>query len=199
MQDRSALEAAIRASCESARWADAASAALGGYGGELLGFLVALTRDEVEAGEAFSTFSEDMWSALPRFAWHSSFRTWAYTLARHAASRQRRAARRRRSVPLSDEHVAGLVEELRSRTADYLRTESKERFAAVRAKLEPDDQTLLILRVNRGLSYREIAQVLAEPDVALGDDELARRASALRKRMERLKADIKELLRAAEH
>lgn len=198
MQDRSALEAAIRSCCESAKWGDAASAALGGYGGELLGFLVALTRDESEAGEAFSTFSEDMWSSLPRFEWQSSFRTWAYTLARHAASRQRRATRRRRSVPLSDAHVAGLVEELRSRTADYLRTESKERFAAVRAKLEPEDQTLLILRVNRGFSYREIAQVLADPDVAIAGDELVRRAAGLRKRMERLKVEIKELLRAAE-
>jgi RNA polymerase sigma-70 factor (ECF subfamily) len=193
---RDALEARIRAACAGERWSEAATAALEGYGDELLGYLVALARNETDANDAFSTFAEDMWKGLPRFGWQSSFRTWAYTLARHALSRVRRDAFRRRGVALEDAHVAALVEKTRTRTAEFLQTEVRDKLAEIRAQLDPDDQTLLILRINRGLTYREIARVLDGEVVESDDAALGRRANALRKRLERLTSEIKVLVRA---
>ena len=194
--DRAELEASIRAAATAARWNDAATLALNGYGDELLGYLVAMLRDETAASDAFALCAEDLWRGLPRFRWECSFRTWAYGLARHAIARVKRDPHRRRATALDDAPVAMLVEQVRSRTATFLRTETKDKVAALRAALDPDDQTLLILRLNRGLPWREIAHVLA------GDDEVApaaldRQAAALRKRFERLKTELKARVREA--
>jgi RNA polymerase sigma-70 factor (ECF subfamily) len=192
--DRTALEARIRSAADAARWSDAATVALGGYGEEVLGYLVAVTRNETDARDAFSIFAESLWRGLPGFRWECAFRTWAYGLARNALARIKRDPHRRRAVPLEDAHVEALVEKLRSRTSTFLRTETRDKIARLRAALAPDDQTLLILRINRGLAWRDIARVLA-PDRATGA-ALDRQAAALRKRFERLKTDLKERARA---
>ena len=159
--DRAALEERIKAAADGGQWTDAATAALTGYGEEILGYLVAITRSETDASDAFSLFAEDLWKGLPKFRWECTFRTWAYGLARHAFARIKRDPHRRRAVPLGDSHVDALVEQVRSRTATFLRTETKDKVAKLRAALDPDDQTLLILRINRGLAWRDIARVLA--------------------------------------
>jgi RNA polymerase sigma-70 factor (ECF subfamily) len=84
---------------------------------------------------------------------------------------------------------------VRSRTAEYLRSETKDKVDAIRAKLAPDDQSLLVLRVNRGLGWNDIARALAEPDEVLADKELVRRAAALRKRFQRLKDELRAAVR----
>jgi RNA polymerase sigma-70 factor (ECF subfamily) len=185
-------ETRIRAAAGEARWSDAATVALSGYGEEILGYLVAVTRNETDARDAFSIFAEAMWRGLPGFRWECAFRTWAYGLARHALARVKRDPHRRRAVPLADAHVEALVDKLRSQTSTFLRTETRDKIARLRAALDPDDQTLLILRINRGLPWRDIARVLA-PD---GDTGLDKRAAALRKRFERLKTELKERARA---
>jgi RNA polymerase sigma-70 factor (ECF subfamily) len=188
-------EAALRAAAAESRWSDVATGALGEYGDELLGYLVAMTRDGTTADDVFGQFLEDFWAGLPEFRWESSLRTWAYALARHALIRHRRG-QRRATVPLDDQ-LAGLAAEVRTRTATFLRSESRDRFAALRATLDPDDQTLLILRVNRGLAWRDIAQIIDDDDDdggggGGGEEAIARRAAALRKRFERVKTDLRD-------
>lgn len=192
---RDELEQRIRAACAAERWSDAATIAIHGYGDELLGYLVAMTRSEVDAGDAFSIACEQLWKALPRFRWECSFRTWAYTLTRQALGRVRRDPHRRRATPLSDAGISAAAAEVRSRTASFLRTETKDRIAALRAELDPDDQTLLILRVNRGLAWLDIARILAADDADTSPAALGRASAALRKRFERLKAELKERAR----
>lgn len=189
IDDRAAVEARIREAAQASRWSDAVTIALREYGDELLGYLVAMTRSETDAGDAFSIFAEDLWKGLPKFRWECMFRTWAYGLARHAVARIKRDPHRRRARPLDDAHVEALVAELRSRTATFLRTETKDKIARLRAALEPDDQSLLILRINRGLAWRDIARVLAPPDDP--DADLDKLAASLRKRFERLKTELK--------
>ena len=54
---------------------------------------------------------------------------------------------------------------------------------------DPDDQTLLILRIDRALPWIDIARVMTdEPD----EPDLSRHAAALRKRFERLKQRIRD-------
>ncbi len=102
------------------------------------------------------------------------------------------AERRKRDVQLSTAALAAIAAEVRSQTASFLQTGTKDRLAQIRAALDPDDQTLLILRIDRKLPWREIAQVFeAEADA------VEQRAAALRKRFERLKADLRDQLRSS--
>ena len=181
-------ELAIRAAWDAGRFDVAATLAIETYGGELIGYLAALMRDAVETDDLFGTVSEDLWRALPTFRWECSVRTYAYTIARNAWRRHLRDPRRRIAhAPASQ--LEEVVARVRTTTAIHLRTETKDKLDALRAQLDPDDQTLLILRVNRKLAWRDIARVMADDD-----DDLDRRAAALRKRFERLKVELREKL-----
>ncbi|HTJ45754.1 MAG TPA: sigma-70 family RNA polymerase sigma factor [Kofleriaceae bacterium] len=174
----------------------ATTVALRGYGPEVLGFLAAVSKNEADARDAFSEFSEDLWNGLPKFQASSSLRTWAYTIARRALWRVMNDPRRRaeRNVPLSQ---AGVLEkiaaEVRESTTPHLRTEVKDGFAALRAQLPADEQTLLVLRVDRDLAWRDIASVMHEGEGELTGAALEREAAALRKRFERVKQRLREL------
>jgi RNA polymerase sigma-70 factor (ECF subfamily) len=170
----------------------ATTVALRGYGPEVLGFLVAVSRNEADARDAFSELSEDLWRGLPRFAGNSSLRTWLYTIARRALWRVMNDPRRHpdRNMPLSGV-VEKVAAEIRESTMTHLRTEVKDGFAQLRAQLAPDEQMLLILRVDRDLAWRDIAAVLH--DAELDDDARDREAAALRKRFERIKVRLREL------
>jgi RNA polymerase sigma-70 factor (ECF subfamily) len=180
----------------------AATLLLEGYGGEIFGFLSSRLRDPVAAEEAFSQFSVDLWRGLPSFAQRASVRVWAYALARHAASRLRKVAQRvqLREVPLSfASSVAKIQEQARSATPALLRTEAKDRLSALRTQLPPEDQTLLLLRVQQRLEFQEIAQIMlhdpaqpAPPDGAALERETAR----LRKRFQLVKQRLRKLAQA---
>lgn len=174
--------------------------ALAQYGAEVLGYLHAILPSATEADDAFSELCERLWRGLPDFEWKSSFRTWMYVVARNAAlNRMRsRARKQRREVPLSAApEVAGMMERVRTETAVHLKTETRDRFREIRDALDPDDRTLLILRIDRGLSWNETARVLADEE-HVDDAELPRLAARLRKRFERLKAKVVAELRNAE-
>ena len=188
--ERAALEAEVKQHVERGDVEAATTAALSLYGAELHTFLHALARNDDLAGEAFATCCEDLWSGLPAFRWESSLRTWCYVLARNALDRVRSDPHRRaeRNLPLWP-HAAGLAAPARSITQPFLRTDVKDRFAALRDRLDPDDHALLILRIDRRMSWRDIARAM--PDTEEGD--LDRRAAALRKRFERAKASLRAL------
>jgi RNA polymerase sigma-70 factor (ECF subfamily) len=137
-----------------------------------------------------------MWRGLPSFNWRSSFRTWAYAVAHKASLRFRRDARRRaaRLRPLPTSSLSALVDEVRSTTRSFLRTERKNQFAELRASLPPEDQALLMLRVDRQLSFQDLARVLHESDdVPLEGKALEREAARLRKRFQLVKERLYEM------
>jgi RNA polymerase sigma-70 factor (ECF subfamily) len=173
----------------------AATASVEGYGSEVLGFLVTFLRDEDDACDAFAQACEDLWRGLDHFERRSSLRTWFYALARHAAARLRRAPERRpeRRAPLSE--LTEVADRLRSRTLPHLRTDVKDRFAAIRNALEKDDRALLVLRVDRGMSWDQIARIYAEDD--LSEAALARIGARLRKRFQLVKDEIRTRAREA--
>jgi RNA polymerase sigma-70 factor (ECF subfamily) len=194
-EKREGLEEQIRGYCDAQQWGPAATAALRGYGPEVLGYLSAMCRTETDAAEVFSSFCEDMWKGLPKFRWQSSFRTWAYTLARHALYRLGRDPQRRRdrNVALDGTpEVFELAEQVRTTTMIHLRTETKNKFTALRDQLEPDDRTLLILRVDRKLAWSEIAAIMADEQDPT-PEQLRRNAATLRKRFERAKERLRKL------
>jgi RNA polymerase sigma-70 factor (ECF subfamily) len=186
-----ASEAAIQALCRDGAHAEATTAALQRYGVELLGFLRALAGDDDLAGDAFSELGEDVWTGLPRFRWESSLRTWLYALARNALAQLRRDPRRRRerNLPLSIAPEVAAV--ARTVTLEIQRTEVKDEFRVLREQLDPEEHELLLLRLDRGLSWKDIARILG------GAGDLDTRAAALRKRFERARDRLKKL--AIEH
>jgi RNA polymerase sigma-70 factor (ECF subfamily) len=192
------LEREIQEAFTAGRLEEAATRAMKGYGNEILGFLNARLRSESDGREAFSMFAEDFWIGLGHFNYRCSMRVWAYTLARNAANRyaknpQRRAAR---NVGLSGaEHLLEAVAGVRSTTNIYQRTETKDRFKALREELDPEDQMLLILRVDRGMSFRDLAFTMTG-DVELDDVALEREAARLRKSFERIKSELRRMAEA---
>jgi RNA polymerase sigma-70 factor, ECF subfamily len=189
--EREARERAIQARCEAGAHPEATTAALQLYGVELLGFLRALAHNHDLASEAFAELGEDVWKGLPKFRWESSLRSWLYQLARNALAQLRRDPRRRldRNLPLSiAPEMAALV---RTMTLEIQRTEVKDEFRVLREQLDPEEHEILLLRLDRGLAWKDIARILG------GDDQLDARAAALRKRFERAKERLKKL--AIEH
>jgi len=162
------------------------------YGPEVLGFLVAMARDHADAGDAFSQACEDLWRGLPRFRGDASVKTWFYTLARHALSRLKRSPELRRRAAVSA--ISQCADRVRSRTEPYLRSEVSSGVAAIRAQLDDDDRVLLTLRIDRGMSWNEVAQIMS--DEIGSPHDLARVAARLRQRFQTVKGLIRARARA---
>ena len=186
------VEANVRRLCETGAYDLATTATLRAYGHEVLRFLCALNKSEADASDVFSVFAEDLWRSLAGFAWECSLRTWAYTLARRASFRTMRA-KRRRATNGSPSAISNLVQKVRTETLTYLRTETKTRIRALRDALPEEDRALLMLRVDRGLAWDELARVLSEGDADTDDVALKREAARLRKRFQLLKEKLKTL------
>jgi RNA polymerase sigma-70 factor (ECF subfamily) len=193
------IDDGIRRAFDAGDLEQAATRALEAYGSEILSFLVARLRSMSEGQEAFSIFAEDLWRGLPAFGWRCSIRTWAYALARNAANRHVAVAQRRPERNLALSQAANLsqaVERVRSATQIHQRTDVKDRVRALREQLEPDDQMLLLLRVDRDLSWRETAIAMCS-ESELDEVEIEREAAKLRKRFERVKADLRRMAEEA--
>lgn len=69
-----------------------------------------------------------------------------------------------------------------------LATTSHDRLARLRSALDPEERTLLVLRLDRELSWNEVAEVLSSEGEPLD-------SAAVRKRFERVKAKLAKLAR----
>jgi RNA polymerase sigma-70 factor (ECF subfamily) len=170
--------------------------AVQGYGPELFSFLLALTKDEDEAADVFSDVCERLWQGIQSFRGESSFRTWLYAIARHAHSHYVQEGYRRKRRKLSDFPDLERIEaEVRTRTMTFLRTETKTAIQRLRETLSSEEQMLLILRIDRGLSWSEIAEVLLEPGEARTEASLHKASQNCRKRFERTKEKLRAMAR----
>jgi RNA polymerase sigma-70 factor (ECF subfamily) len=184
------IEGGIRRLCETRKYDLAATRAIEVYGSEIWRFIVGRIQNEADARDVFSMFCEDLWMGLPEFAWRCTLRGWAYTLARHSelryvASPQRR---RERNVTLSDAYAWACT---RTSTPAYERTDVKQRFRKIRSRLGEEDQLILVLRVDRALEWRDIAHVLAAPEIPLAPAELRRQEARIRKRFQLIKERLR--------
>ncbi|MEO8699431.1 MAG: sigma-70 family RNA polymerase sigma factor [Kofleriaceae bacterium] len=186
------LEAALKQQFDAADFDGTMTAAIEGYGGELYGFLVGLAHDRALADDVFGSACERLWKALPKFRWDSTFRVWAYTIARNEFLRSTRETNRaKQRVPISQvASIQQAIDRARTSTPLHQRTDVKDRFAKVREELEPDDHMLLGLRLDRQMGWTDIARVLGSGDEAA----VTREAATLRKRYERLKDRLRELV-----
>jgi RNA polymerase sigma-70 factor (ECF subfamily) len=166
------------------------------YGPEIYGFLLGLMNNDTAAGDVFSQVGEDLWSGLPKFKFECSIRTWLYVLARHAAARYRRSPWNKGDRRGGESRIDSLVDIARSRTQPWQRTEVKDRFSELRASLDPDDQILLTLRIDRDLAWSEVARVMLDGEAA-DTATLQRETDRLRKRFQLLKTELRKRAEAA--
>lgn len=181
-----ALEAEIARLLEAGDLQSAAAAIMRGYGPAILGYLAALARDEDRADDVFSQFSEDLWRGLPGFRRDASVRTWVYKLAWHAWLRQERDAFRRHGRAFVTGEMSGLAAAVRSTTALHLKSEAKDAVARLRGQLTPAEQSLLVLRIDRGLSWSEVASVMSTPEERLDSPTVAKRFQRVKDKLRRL-------------
>lgn len=182
------VEAKVASLRADGRLKEVANLVIESYGSEVLRFLEMMLRDHSDSNDAFAQACEDLWKGLPRFEGRASMKTWFFTLARHAGLRLRRSSRRR-SSPISE--ISHIAERVRSRTRPYLNTQVKLGFAAIRDSLDDGDRVLLVLRVDRAMSWNDVARVMAnEGDDS--DEEISRSAVRLRKRFQSVKQTIRE-------
>jgi RNA polymerase sigma-70 factor, ECF subfamily len=163
----------------------ATTLALRELGPEILGFLSGVLGND-DGDEVFSTFSEHLWRSLEGFEGRCKLRTWTYVLARHEISRFRRGARRHVEgrVPISE---LGEVLEAVRKTRSTLVGARRRTLTRLRDELPIEDRTLLILRVDRDLSFDDIALAFADDPEAFSDDDRKRESARLRKRFQLVK------------
>jgi RNA polymerase sigma-70 factor (ECF subfamily) len=189
--DHSVFDARLREMLDGGRVSEAATFALQSYGDEIYSLLAALHKSEIDAAEVFSRFCERLWKGLPGFESRSSFRTWAYTIAWNVSARFRDQERSRRELLVGDSEFTRLAEQVRSSTQSRLMREKKSRLVELRETLPAEDQTILILRVERELDWRELARVLHGE--AVDGEDLERESARLRKRFQMIKERLREL------
>lgn len=176
------LDTSVRDLVDAGDVGAAATEALRRLGPEVLQYLRSILRDEDVAGDAFSEFAENLWKGLATFRWNSSLRTWAYRIATNAAADVRSEAWRRHGRRFATGEASNLAEELRTKTV--VKVERQRRtLDALREALSLDERSLLSLRLDRGLSWAEIANVLSAEGRKVEVD-------ALMKRFERLKEKL---------
>lgn len=187
--DPGTVEAAIKGQMDRGDREAAVTEGIRAYGPQLLGYLVTVLRDVESAREVFAQVCENLWRGIAAFRGESTFRAWAYHVAYNAAQDHLRDPFRRRGRRLATEEVSKLIAAVPTPTPPAARTSVRGRIDALRAELSPDEQTLLTLRVNRRLSWAEVAEVLARPGHRDAEP-------ALRKRYERIVRRVREMAAA---
>jgi RNA polymerase sigma-70 factor (ECF subfamily) len=164
----------------------AATVVLRALGPEVLGYLENVLGDPDDARDVFQRFAEDLWTWLPSHR-GGSLRAACYRIAWHAAARFRREAWRRRRERMRTTMASRIAASITS-PESRLATSPHDRLERLRASLEPEEKTLLILRLDRELSWSEVAEVLSSEGSPVD-------AAAVRKRFERVKDKLAKLAR----
>jgi RNA polymerase sigma-70 factor (ECF subfamily) len=177
-----AIDGRVRTLLDAGAHADAATVAIRALGPTVLRYVRVLLRDEADANDAFSYWAESIWSGLPGFRGDSSMRIWALRLAYHAALAVLDQAWRRRVRPFATGEASRLAETLRTASAVRVERQRRKLDAAI-SKLSAEQQTLLSLRVDQGLSWEAIADVLSMETRRLHPRTVAKRYERLKVRL----------------
>ena len=165
---------------------EAADLLLARFSPELRPFLHRLLGDGALADEAHSATCERIWRGLASFRFECSLRSWSYIIARREASR----CRARHARARVQETTLSAADQLpHAPTTATISTAGRDQLEHLRTTLSDEDRDLLVLRVERGLSWKEIAASFLEEDQV--DAELvAREAARLRQRFRSIRVTV---------
>ena len=102
-------------------------------------------------------------SSLDGFRGESSFRTWLFTIERRLLMDRRRAERRR---PIKTEIGEGDAATEYDALDHMLASEAHAKVRNALDRLTPTQREVFVLRVNEGLSYKEIAEAVSTTEGA---------------------------------
>lgn len=152
-------------------------------------YLHAKLRDRALADDALSLFAEGLWRGLPGFRWDASLRSWSYRLAHNAALRVVDDAFHRKGRRLETGEASQLANEIATESGARREREADE-LDKLRATLDAEERAILALRLDRELSWDEIAGILSE-------DGKPVQAAAVRQRYQRMKRRLAEMAKDA--
>jgi RNA polymerase sigma-70 factor (ECF subfamily) len=181
------LEPRVQALLQAGDQNGAAGAVIEALGPAILRYLRSMLREEDDAGDAFSQWAENVWHGLPDFRFGASLKTWSYRLAWNAAQNLRNEAWRRHGQRFATGQASALAASLRTRSALVVERQ-RQALDELRAALDEEERCLLVLRLDQGLSWDEVAAVLAEGGAPVS-------AATLMKRFERIKTKLGKLAR----
>ena len=190
--ERSPTEEEIWELCRAGETGRAVEGVLRRHGAEIMRLIASVMSHSEQTNDAFGLFCENLLKGLPGFRWESSLRTWAFRVARNACY-QLAHAPAARELPVTDSRIPEQPVSPRSDTHPWQRTSVKERFRALRDRLEPEERMLLMLRVDQRLAWTEVARVMWDQDEPPTDAALTREATALRQRFQRIKTHLRTL------
>jgi RNA polymerase sigma-70 factor, ECF subfamily len=182
------LEARTRELLAAGDAGGAATALIEGLGPAILRYLRSMLRVEADAADAFSQWSENVWTGLPGFRHQASLKTWCYRLAWNVAQNLRNEAWRRRGQRLETGQASALAQSIRTKSVLVVERQ-RQALDELRQELGDEDRSLLVLRIDQQLSWSEVAEVLAAEGERI-------EPATLMKRFERIKARLAELARA---
>ena len=184
-----ALEARVAAALAAGQLEVAATEAIRGLGPQILGYLSRVLGSPDDAADAFSLFSERLWRGLAGFEGRCTLRVWAYRVAWTAALGVAGDGWRRRRERLHTSMASRVAAEVLTRSPQAVE-QAAAGIEALRAGLTAEERSLLVLRVDQRLAWREVAEVMRGEGVMLDE-------AALRKRFERVKEKLGALARGA--
>jgi RNA polymerase sigma-70 factor, ECF subfamily len=200
MTNRAEQESRIRSAFDAGDMTEAARLTFDLYERDIRGFIRGNLRAQPDADEAFSTFAESFWKGLSGFGWRCSMRTWCYTLAHNVVLRCALARHRRRkhnlllsSPDVYDVHdVYALSDQSQAADALYKCVDLDVRLERLRSELDRSAQALLTERLDRSMSFREVARARLGSH-ARDSTRLAREEVRLRKEYSRLTIQLRRM------
>jgi RNA polymerase sigma-70 factor (ECF subfamily) len=159
------------------------------FGPKITGYLTRVLGDEDDAADAYSLWAEDVWKGLGGLRAPGAAKVWTYRVAWNAAVRVRRQAWNKRRQRMRSSMASRVAADVLSRTPGAVEREA-EQLTRLREGLGPAERSMLVLHVDRGLSWSEVAEVMAEEGEVVDEAALRQRYARLRKK---LSARAKEL------
>jgi len=186
--DIATFDAEVRELVAAGRGRQAADVLLARLSPELRPFLHRLLGDVSRADEAHSATCERLWRGLATFRWECSLRSWSYIIARREAQRCRarhvRAGIQQTTLSKADEIVARGTS-----TSGRVSTTRRDQLENLRASLSDEDRDLLVLRVERELTWKDIAAAFLE-EHEVEPEAITREAARLRQRFHAIRVRL---------
>ncbi len=136
---------------------------LDAYGAEIFGFLAGVLDDVGEARQVYAALGERARERLVTFGWPCGLRTWIYALAHLVIGEMHQSS----AAP----DLASLELPQRGTTRAPPRSRS-DALADLRSSLPLHDRELLVLRVDRRMTWEELALVFLGEDASAKDHAL---------------------------
>ncbi len=187
LDEQEVLEETIGGLLATGKLEEAATAAIKGYGPQVLRYLRSVLGSDDDSREAFAQFAENLWRGLPEFRGTAPLRIWAYRIAWNVACDLRKQPWRIRRRRLETGEATRIAETVATSTDEKLEARRQD-LQALREALSIDDRALAALRIDQGLSWAECAEVLSR-------DGRVVKANTLTKRFERIKERLGALAR----